>query len=115
MITGDWHSTFVNDIKPEFSNPDSATVATEFVGTSISSNDDLIVYGPYYGPMIEANPHIKFFDGDRRGYVRCLVDRGQWRTDLRMVSTVRRPDAPVTTFASFAVEDGMPGAQPLEA
>ncbi|MBD0280651.1 MAG: alkaline phosphatase D family protein [Thermoleophilaceae bacterium] len=25
MITGDWHSTFVNDIKLDFSNPDSST------------------------------------------------------------------------------------------
>ena len=111
IITGDWHSTFVNDIKEDFSNPGSRTVATEFVGTSISSNGDGPVYGPYYGPMIGANPHIKFFDGDRRGYVRCLVDRKQWRTDLRMVSTVSRSDAPVSTFASFAVEDGRAGAQ----
>jgi alkaline phosphatase D len=111
LITGDWHSTFVNDIKADFSDPESATVATEFVGTSISSNGDVPVYGPYYGPMIPANPHIKFFDGDRRGYVRCLVDRDLWRTDLRMVSTVSRSDAPVSTFASFAVEDGTPGAQ----
>jgi alkaline phosphatase D len=111
LITGDWHSTFVNDIKEDFSDPDSATVATEFVGTSISSNGDFPVYGPYYGPMIDANPHIKFFDGDRRGYVRCTVDRSLWQTDLRMVSTVSRSDAPVSTFASFVVEDGRPGAQ----
>ena len=110
LITGDWHSTFVNDIKADFSDPGSATVATEFVGTSISSNGDGPVYGPYYGPMIGANPHIKFFDGDRRGYVRCNVDRRRWRTDLRMVSTVSRPDAPVSTFASFEVESGRPGA-----
>jgi phosphodiesterase/alkaline phosphatase D-like protein len=56
----------------------------EFVGTSISSNGDIPVYGPYYGPMIPANPHIKFFDGDRRGYVRCQLDRDRWRTDLRV-------------------------------
>ena len=110
LITGDWHSTFVNDIKDDFSDPGSATVATEFVGTSISSNGDFPVYGPYYGPMIDANPHIKFFDGDRRGYVRCRLDRSQWRTDLRMVTTVSRSDAPVYTFASFEVEDGTPGA-----
>ena len=111
MITGDWHSTFVSDIKRDFSDPGSATVATEFAGTSISSNGDGPVYGPYYGPMIPANPHIRFFDGDRRGYVRCQVDHERWRTDLRMVSTVSRPEAPVETFASFVVEDGRPGAQ----
>jgi len=113
VITGDWHSTFVNDLKIDFRDPDSATVATEFVGTSISSNGDGIVYGPYYGPMIPDNPHIKFFDGDRRGYVRCRVTPEQWETDLRMVSTVSRSDAPVSTFASFVVEDGVPGAQPV--
>jgi alkaline phosphatase D len=110
VITGDWHSTFVSDIKQDFSDPGSATVATEFAGTSISSNGDGVVYGPYYGPMIPANPHIKFFDGDRRGYVRCRLDAESWRTDLRMVSTVSRSDAPVETFASFVVEDGRPGA-----
>jgi alkaline phosphatase D len=61
--------------------------------------------------MIPANPHIKFFDSDRRGYVRCRLDRELWRTDLRMVTAVNRSDAPAYTFASFAVEDGRPGAQ----
>ena len=110
IITGDWHSTFVNDIKKNFDRPDSPTVATEFVGTSISTNGDVPVYGPYYGPMIKFNPHIKFFDGDRRGYVRCTVTPHEWRTDLRMVRNVRRRDAPVYDFASFVVEDGRPGA-----
>jgi alkaline phosphatase D len=46
LITGDCHSTFVNDIKADFSDPASKTVATGFVGTSISSNSDFPVYGP---------------------------------------------------------------------
>ena len=113
VITGDWHSTFVNDLKVDFGDENAPTVATEFVGTSISSNGDGEVYGPYYGPMIQFNPNIKFFDGDRRGYVLCTLDHDQWRTDLRMVSTVSTPDAPVSTFASFVVEDGQPGAQQI--
>jgi hypothetical protein len=51
--------------------------------------------------------------GDRRGYVRCVADRSLWRTDLRMVTTVSRPDAPVYKYTSFAVEDGKAGTQPL--
>ena len=112
VITGDWHSTFVNDLKLDFDEPRSPVVATEFVGTSISSNGDAIVYGPYYGPMIPENPHIKFFEGDRRGYVRCGLSHDRWQTDLRMVTTVSRRDAPVYTLASFVVEDGVPGAHP---
>jgi alkaline phosphatase D len=110
-VTGDWHSTFVNDIKRDFDDPSSPVVATELVGTSISSNGDGEVYGPYYGPMIQFNPHIRYFDGDRRGYLRCRVDRAELRADLRVVSTVSRPDAPESTLASFVVEDGRPGAR----
>ncbi|GAA4449233.1 alkaline phosphatase D family protein [Phytohabitans houttuyneae] len=110
VVTGDWHSTFVNDIKRDFDNPSSPVVATEFVGTSISTNGDGEVYGPYYGPMIRYNPHIRFFDGDRRGYVRCEVRRAEMRAELRVVSTVSRRDAPESVYARFAVEDGRPGA-----
>ena len=109
VITGDWHSTFVNDLKVDFKDPASPVVATEFVGTSISSNGDAIVYGPYYGPMVPDNPHIRFFDGDRRGYVRCTLTPDTWTTDLRMVSTVSTSDAPVSTFASFVVAGRDPG------
>ncbi|MBK1783024.1 alkaline phosphatase D family protein [Prauserella cavernicola] len=111
VVTGDWHSTFVNDIHTDFDRPDSPVIATEFVGTSISSNGDGEVYGPYYGPMIKHNPHIRFFDGDRRGYVRCRVDTSEFRTDLRMVDTVSRRDAAESTFASFVVERDRPEAQ----
>jgi alkaline phosphatase D len=109
VVTGDWHSTFVNDILRDFGDRSSPVVASEFVGTSISSNGE--VYGQYYGPMIKFNPHIKFFDGDRRGYMRCRVERSEMRVDLRVVSTVSRPDAPESTFASFVVEHGTPGAE----
>jgi alkaline phosphatase D len=113
VLTGDWHSTFVNDIHRNFDNPGSPVVGTEFVGTSISTNGDVPVYGPYYGPMIRFNPHIRFFDGDRRGYVRCAFDRDQMVVHHRMVPTVSRPDAGQYTFASFVVEDGRPGAVQL--
>ncbi|WP_017313904.1 alkaline phosphatase D family protein [Mastigocladopsis repens] len=111
VITGDWHSTFVNDLKLDFNDPNSRTVASEFVTPSLTSNGDQIVYGPYYGPMIPENPHIKFFDGDRRGYFRVNLNHERWQTDLRFVTTVSRSDAPINTFASFVVENGRPGVQ----
>jgi len=112
-FTGDWHSTFVNDIKRNFDHPKSPVVATEFVGTSISTNGDVPVYGPYYGPMIDFNPHIKFFDGDRRGYVRANIDRKKIFVAHRMVRTVSTRRADQYTLATFMVEDGRPGAVQL--
>lgn len=111
VITGDWHSTFVNDLKLDFKDPNSRTVATEFVVTAISTGGDNNGYDDYYGPLIPENPHIKFFDGDRRGYFRVNLNRDRWQTDLRIVTTVSQPDAPVYTLASFVVENSRPGVQ----
>jgi alkaline phosphatase D len=109
VITGDWHSTFANDIKLDFDNPRSRTVAAEFVTPSISSNGDVPVYGPYYGPMIPFNPHIKFFDGDRRGSMTARIDRRGMEVDWRIADRVASRDAPVRTLKRFAVEAGRPG------
>jgi alkaline phosphatase D len=111
VLTGDWHSTFVNDLKADFDADDSPTVATEFVVTAISTGGDDNGYDDYYGPMVPNNPHIRFFDGDRRGYMRVEVTPERWRTDLEMVESVLTPDAPTSTLASFVVEAGQPGAQ----
>lgn len=111
VITGDWHSTFVNDLKLDFDRPGSPTVATEFVTPAITSNGDRKVYGPYYGPFIPYNPHIRYFEGDRKGYFRVDLTRARWATDLRFVARVGVPEAPIRTERSWVVEAGRPGAR----
>ena len=37
VLTGDIHSNWVNDLRVDDRKPESPVVATEFVGTSISS------------------------------------------------------------------------------
>jgi len=108
VIGGDIHSFWVSDLKPDFRDPASPVVASEFVGTSISSSGipyDLIA------PILPDNPHIQFFESRLRGYVRCTVDRERWTSDLRVVDTIKRPGAPIRTLATFVVENGRPGAQ----
>jgi alkaline phosphatase D len=78
-----------------FTDPSSATLATEFVGTSISSTDVLGALPEYGKIVLRENPHIEYFNNER-GYVRCEVNRESWRTDYRVVSTVRRPQASVS-------------------
>ena len=56
------------------------------------------------------SPHWKFID-NQRGYLLCDLDRERWLTDLRVVTTVRAPEAAVSTFARFVTEDGVPGVQ----
>jgi alkaline phosphatase D len=109
VITGDWHSTFANDVKADYEDPRSPTVAAEFVTPSISSNGDAEVYGPYYGPMIRFNPHIRFFDGDRHGSMKARLKRSHMEIDWRIADRVGDPDARVRTLRAFAVESGRPG------
>ena len=37
FLTGDWHSTFVNDLKLDFKGPHAPTIATEFVTPAITT------------------------------------------------------------------------------
>jgi alkaline phosphatase D len=89
VIDGDVHSFWVADVKQDFSARTSPTVATEFIGTSVTSEG--VPYEVFNGFLPE-NPHIKFFESRERGYVLADVSREVWRTDLRIVDTItRRP------------------------
>ena len=112
FLTGDWHSTFVNDLKLDFKDPHAATIATEFVTPAITTGGDSEPYGEYYGAMIPYNPHIKYFEGDKRGYFKATVTPQLMRLDLRFVDTVENPNGTGHTEKSFIVENGVPGAQP---
>ncbi|GAB3690682.1 alkaline phosphatase D family protein [Saccharopolyspora tripterygii] len=110
VITGDRHQNYAWDLKRDFSDPDSATVASEFVGTSISSGGDGADTTEETARLLEANPHMKFING-QRGYVRVNVNQQRWRSDFQVVSHVTEPGAPLTTRATYVVEDQKPGVQ----
>jgi alkaline phosphatase D len=110
VLTGDVHTNWVADLKADFDNPRSATVGAEFVGTSISSGGDGTDTRPEVAARLPALPHIKFFNA-QRGYVRCRLTPDRWQTDYRIVPVVTKPDAPITTRASFVVENGKPGVE----
>jgi alkaline phosphatase D len=112
FLTGDWHSTFVNDLKVDFKDPSAPTVATEFVTPAITTGGDDTPYGPYYAPMVPFNPHIKYYEGDRRGYFKATVTKKHLRMDLRFVTSVENPGGTGYTERSWVVQDGEPGAQP---
>lgn len=111
VITGDVHSSWVNDLKTGFDEEGSSAVGTEFVGPSITSE-----LPPPLALAVEIaradNPHTRFFEGSSHGYVLCDVDRRRMRSDYRVVSNVTTAGAPVSTLASFEIADGRAGAQP---
>jgi alkaline phosphatase D len=109
VLTGDIHSNWVNDLRPESREFETTIVATEFVGTSISSGGDGTAEPPYLQLLHSRNPGVKYFNA-QRGYVLCTVTPEKWQSDYRIVEKVTTPGASVETKASFVVEEGKPGA-----
>ncbi len=105
-IGGDVHSFHVAQLRTDFDDPASPVVASEFVGTSITS------HGPSQErvqKLLPDNPHVLFAEGGSRGYVRVDVERGLWRADLRAMASVADPAASCGTLASYVVEAGRAG------
>ncbi len=87
VITGDAHINSVRNVPPDFRRFDAAPVATEFIGTSITSNRDSGGLDAVYGPTPD-NPHIQMIRGGRRGYVIVDAQPERWTTTFRSVNTV---------------------------
>jgi len=108
VLTGDVHQHYAADLKANYADPQSPIVASELVGTSITSGGD--GNDNVQEAALRENPWIKY-NANRRGYVRCTLSRSQYQADFRTLPFVSKPDAPAATAASFVLEDGRPGLQ----
>ncbi|WP_374274878.1 alkaline phosphatase [Brevundimonas sp.] len=103
VFSGDYHSFWANEVKRDPADPSSATVAAEFVGSSITSG------GPPHDAIMgfmRHNPQIRFFEGRVRGYMTADLTPDRMAVAYRAVSDVRDPAATVSTLAAWVVEDG---------
>lgn len=113
VLTGDIHSSWVNELRTDFRRAERPPIAAEFVGTSISSGGDGSDNTVLSTPAARAeNPHIRWHQS-RRGYMTCSVDANQWTTDYRIVPYVSRPGAPIETATRWRVTRGKAGVHQL--
>jgi alkaline phosphatase D len=110
VLTGDIHSSWVNDLRVDDRKYDTPVVGTEFVGTALSSNGNVGPISEGIEDLMAANPHVKFHNR-QSGYVRCTVTPDEWRTDFPVCAEIVKPHGPVRNAASFVVEAGQPGAK----
>jgi alkaline phosphatase D len=108
VLGGDVHANYVADLHAHAGDPDSPVVATEFCGTSITSQG---IRADVVKEIAAANPHIRFAESTRRGYVVLDFSRARAEARLRVVGTVKEPASPISTRAAYTVEDGRPGAR----
>jgi alkaline phosphatase D len=111
VLTGDIHEHWVNNLRVDDRRPETEVVATEFVGTSISSGGNGVDCVPRHDEILSDNPCVQFHNA-QRGYVRCTVTPESWTSEFMVVDDVTRPNSRVTPRATFVVEAGMPGANP---
>ncbi|MBI3069103.1 MAG: alkaline phosphatase D family protein [Betaproteobacteria bacterium] len=108
VIGGDVHMFVVADLKTDFDDPRAPVVATEFVGTSITSQ------GPAQRRVeawLAKNPHLKLALSTRRGYTLMEASAKRCVARLRAVADVTDRESRIRDIATFVVEDGRPGAQ----
>ena len=112
VLTGDIHSTWVNNLRL---NPDDTTtpvVATEFVSASITSQGFTQGIPDAYIRPLNAyyNPDAQYFQAERHGYNVCTVTPTEFRTDVRLVDSISTPTSLVSTASSWVTRAGIPGA-----
>ncbi len=110
ILTGDIHANWVTDLKRDFDERSSETVATEFVCTSLSSGGDGQDMTAGGERLLRRNPHLKFYNG-QRGYVTANVTPDLWTSEFKVVPVVTEVGGSLETRAKFVIEDGHPGAE----
>lgn len=109
ILTGDIHSNWVNDLRADDRNPDLPVLATEFVGTGISSPANGITDPEKLALLMAENPSLVWHGGGN-GYASCTVSPDRMETTYLTVDDVARADSGVSVAARFMVESGRPGA-----
>ena len=110
VLTGDAHVNCGFDLKSNFNDPDSPTVAAELVGTSISSGGNGADMTSGGQEWLAANAHLRFFN-NQRGYVRCRILPDGCHADYRVVDRVTDPNGSASTRTTLTIQDGVPGLQ----
>jgi len=109
IVGGDMHTFFACDVKRDFDRPGSATVASEFVGGSITSQ---ALPQERLDRWRRNNPHMHLAEGRRHGYGRCTLSAKRAEIAFRAVGDVVDPKSGIETVAAYAVESGRPGVKP---
>ena len=96
------------DLRRDPANPESPVIASEFCGTSITSES-------WSQQRIEEirrkNAHAKYANAERRGYIVMDISKSQCQVALRGIDDEKQRDTGIATQARFVVADGRPGPQ----
>ncbi|MFJ6543728.1 alkaline phosphatase D family protein [Streptomyces sp. NPDC091385] len=115
FLTGDIHMAWANDVPYDAGTyPLSASAATEFVVTSLTSDnlDDIVkvpegTVSAVAAPVIQAaNRHVHWVDTDRHGYGVLDITADRAQMDYYVISDRANPDATSAWARSYRTRSG---------
>ncbi|MEU0963899.1 alkaline phosphatase D family protein [Streptomyces sp. NPDC005917] len=115
FLTGDIHMAWANDVPVDAGTyPLSASAATEFVVTSVTSDnlDDILKVSPgavstVAAPIIQlANRHVHWVDTDRHGYGVLDITAARAQMDYYVLSDKTKADATSSWARSYRTRSG---------
>jgi alkaline phosphatase D len=117
VLTGDAHSSWAADLTEDPNNGDLASGgydastgagsrAVEFVDTSVTSPSFYDTFGLAASSLRTINPHFKYIDLSRRGYMLVDADATRVVSEWWYVDTVTSPSSGQSFGAAFQVQDG---------
>jgi alkaline phosphatase D len=115
FLTGDIHMAWANDVPVDAGTyPLSASAATEFVVTSVTSDnlDDILKVSPgvvstVAAPVIQlANRHVHWVDTDRHGYGILDITAARAQMDYYVLSDKTKADATSSWARSYRTRSG---------
>ena len=117
VLSGDAHSSWAADLTQDPNNGDPASGgydessgagsrAVEFVDTSVTSPTFFDTFGLAATALRSINPHFKYIDLSRRGYMLVDADATRVVSEWWYVDTVTSPSSGQSFGAAFQVLDG---------
>ena len=110
VLTGDIHTSWVNELRVDDRRESDPLVATEFVATSLTSGGNGPKELKHLDQLLAANQCVKYHNAER-GYIRCQVTPQTWRADYMITDDVLKPGGKTVAQESFVVESGCPAVQ----
>ncbi|MEZ5939210.1 MAG: alkaline phosphatase D family protein [Hyphomonadaceae bacterium] len=109
IASGDAHLHLAGTVPARDDERDGPAVATEFLGTSISSNGDGGPRTAFARRFLDVeNPNLALAH-DQRGYQTFDITPDEWLTHIKVLEHVHAPGAPLSTLARFTVLPDQPG------
>lgn len=102
FMSGDWHTAMASTLHEKPFDPSSKRIGHEIVGSSISS---VCPWARDMEVVRDANPHVSYLNGNKRGYLRTTFSKDNCRAEFRIVQDSGRQDSPVLADLELRTKD----------